>query len=155
MKSLILTALCFLGFSFAVGAEPTVITSVWVIDGDTVKAKLNGKRIKIRLANIDAPEKRQDYGKASKWALVGMVRGNQVKAELTKKDRYGRWIGTLFVDGKNLNSKMVNRGHAWVYTRYNQDKSLPALQKRAKKARRGLWAGENPIAPWKWRRMKK
>lgn len=139
-------------FAFPATAAQVPISSVWVIDGDTVKASLDGEQIKIRLANIDAPESKQAGGRASKWTLVNMIKRKKVSAVLSKKDRYGRWIGTLYVAGADLNSKMVATGHAWVYARYNDNPALPALQNRAKEHGLGLWGKPDPVAPWKWRR---
>ncbi len=149
---LITIILSLLFFALPATADQVPITSVWVTDGDTVKAKDNGKKIKIRLANIDAPERRQPGGKASKWALINFLKGKEITVILRNKDRYKRWIGVLYADGVEVNSHMVRTGHAWVYTRYNTDDSLPALQAIAKNSGLGLWGEANPIAPWKWRK---
>jgi len=84
---------------------------VGVTDGDTVTV-LDASRTqhKIRLHGIDAPESRQDYGQQSKQALSSQVFGKQVLVRTTDKDRYGRTVGTIIVDGQDANLWMVRHG---------------------------------------------
>lgn len=53
-----------------------------VQDGDTITVLAAGnQQVKVRLAQIDAPEKAQDFGKVSKQALSDLVSGKQVTVE--------------------------------------------------------------------------
>ena len=63
------------------------------------------------------------------------------------KDRYGRTIGDVFVGQTNVNEKMVADGWAWNFLKYSKSQRLAELEKEAREAKRGLWAGKAPIAP--------
>ncbi|EFY6271501.1 thermonuclease family protein [Shigella sonnei] len=123
-----------------------------VLDGDTIEVLQDKKPVRIRLANIDAPEKKQAFGSWSTSQLKTLVAGKQVTISYSHKDRYGRIIGHVFTtNGTDASRFMVQSGAAWVYERYNTDKSLPALQREAQEQKRGLWADTNPVPPWEWR----
>ena len=123
-----------------------------VLDGDTIEVLQDKKPVRIRLANIDAPEKKQAFGSWSTSQLKTLVAGKQVTISYSHKDRYGRIIGRVFTtNGTDASRFMVQSGAAWVYERYNTDKSLPALQREAQEQKRGLWADANPVPPWEWR----
>lgn len=129
---------------------------VSVADGDTVTVLTDGNtQLRVRLANIDCPERGgQPWGQRAREAAAVLVAGRQVRVETSGKDRYERYIGTVHVDGLNVNTQLVRDGHCWVYTRYNQDPALPALQAEAKAAERGLWSlpPAERVEPWLWRR---
>lgn len=123
-----------------------------VLDGDTIEVLQDKKPVRIRLANIDAPEKKQAFGSWSTSQLKTLVAGKQVTISYSHKDRYGRIIGHVFTtNGTDASRFMVQSGAAWVYERYNTDKSLPALQREAQEQKCGLWADTNPVPPWEWR----
>lgn len=124
-----------------------------VMDGDTVLALRGTQKVKIRLANIDAPEKAQDFGKASRQALLDMVLKKQVRVNSRAIDDYGRVVAELSVDGRSVNEEQVRRGMAWQYSYFHSDKILLALQSEAQAARRGLWAQASPTPPWEWRKI--
>ncbi|MDP3701707.1 MAG: thermonuclease family protein [Hylemonella sp.] len=141
-------------------APATIVHSVErVVDGDTVVVvvKAGGGRTTIRLASIDAPELKMSYGNASRHALERLLADQDVQVRLQKKDRYGRWVGALIVNGEDINLKMVALGWAWHYTQYakeqpSEEASLYAeAQKSAEQAHLGLWHGAAPIPPWDWR----
>lgn len=124
-----------------------------VYDGDTVTClDENNQQQKVRLAEIDAPESGQDFGKVSREALAAMVFGRTVEVTDQGRDRYGRWIAKLSVDGIDVNRQMVSSGNAWVYTAYSNDPTMAEAQKQAQAAKRGLWAQDNPVAPWDYRK---
>ncbi|EEE0306476.1 thermonuclease family protein [Salmonella enterica subsp. enterica serovar Oranienburg] len=123
-----------------------------VLDGDTIEVLQENKPVRVRLANIDAPEKKQAYGHWSTKQLKGLVAAQPVTVTYTQTDRYGRIIGRVFtINGIEANRFMVQSGAAWVYERYNADNALPALQREAQKMKRGLWADSQPVPPWEWR----
>jgi micrococcal nuclease len=124
-----------------------------VMDGDTVMVLRDGHKIKIRLANIDAPEKVQPFGRQSRDALLEMVGKKQVQIDSQAVDQYGRIVGLISVDGLNINQEQVKRGMAWEYSHYHSDQTYRALQSEARQAKRGLWAQYNPQAPWEWRKL--
>ncbi|EAX6277234.1 thermonuclease family protein [Escherichia coli] len=130
-----------------------------VLDGDTIEIKTLPAKIvvyevpiRVRLINIDAPEKKQPFGRWSANQLKALLAGQSVTVSYTQTDRYGRIIGRVFtMNGTDASRFMVQSGAAWVYDRYNTDKSLPALQREAQEQKRGLWADSNPVPPWEWR----
>jgi endonuclease YncB( thermonuclease family) len=134
-------------------AGPYLWRVVGVHDGDTVTClDDSNQQQKVRLAEIDAPEIGQDYGKVSREALAEMVFGKTVEVTEDGKDRYGRWIGHLSSNGVDVNRQMVATGNAWHYVDYSRDTSLAALQSQAQSQRLGLWAQPSPVAPWDYRK---
>ena len=133
--------------------ESIVATVTKVIDGDSLKAKTKeGKEYEIQVEGIDAPELKQPHGKEATEALSKMVMGKEIKVNWTKKDNFDRLLAQIHVDKTHANQEMLRTGHAWHFKRYNQSKELAELEEEAKKAKRGLWATENPQAPWDFRK---
>ncbi|EBG5498790.1 micrococcal nuclease [Salmonella enterica subsp. enterica] len=125
---------------------------IHVLDGDTIEVLQDNKPVRIRLANIDAPEKKQAYGRWSTSQLKDLLGAQPVTVTYTQTDRYGRIIGRVFTtNGIEANRFMVKSGAAWIYERYNTDPALPGLQVEARLEQRGLWADVNPVPPWEWR----
>ncbi|PKO87239.1 MAG: nuclease [Betaproteobacteria bacterium HGW-Betaproteobacteria-12] len=153
-------------------AAPTVVQSaqtatqagtitgyvVSIADGDTITV-LDGSRQqhKIRLAGIDAPEKKQAYGERSRQSLAAMVFNKAVSVAWDKQDRYGRTVGKVMINGVDANLEQVKAGMAWWYEKYRKEQA-PADQRlyaeaeqRARAGREGLWRDPMPVAPWDWR----
>lgn len=132
---------------------------VGVADGDTLTL-LDGDRRqhKIRLAGIDAPEKGQDFGQRSKQSLSGLAYRRYVRAEVSKRDRYGRSVAKVLWGTLDVNLEQVRRGLAWHYKEYEREQSAAdrhrysEAENEAKAYRRGLWALPHPIEPWQHRR---
>ena len=125
-----------------------------ITDGDTVVI-LDAKKAqhKIRLNGIDAPESQQPFGTKSRQHLGGLIHEKEVRIVWTKRDRYGRILGTVYLDQQNVNLEMVRSGFAWRFVRYSKDEELATAENVARLAKIGLWADENPIAPWEWRKQ--
>lgn len=150
-RQFLLLALC-LGISGHAAADFSGRV-VKVADGDTVTVLDAGKQqVRVRLASIDAPEKRQAFGTRSQQHLSTLVFGKDVQVIEQGRDRYGRTIGVLRVGNSNINRAMVSAGLAWAYTDYLNDKAMPGYEQRARQARRGLWADPAPVPPWQFRR---
>jgi len=127
-----------------------------VVDGDTVAFKVhNGPVEKIRLADIDTPERDQPWGTEATTALRQWSMSKPARIEVVDTDRYGRLVATLWVDDENINRRLVNEGHAWVYRKYLRDTSLIRLEARAISAKAGLWSSNNVIEPSEWRKHRK
>ncbi|EJJ2088074.1 thermonuclease family protein [Salmonella enterica] len=127
---------------------------VRVLDGDTVEILAGNVATRVRLNGIDAPEKAQPFGQRSRQALTAIVSGKTVLAVGDRRDRYGRLLATLILNGRDVNAMQVYRGMAWAY-RYQGNASVPAylrFEQEAKTARRGLWAEKEAIEPSIWRR---
>ena len=125
---------------------------VGVHDGDTVTLLMVGnQQLKIRLAQIDAPESGQAFGQRSKQSLSDMVFNKVIRVEKETIDKYGRTVGTIFVDGIDANREQVKRGMAWVYRKYMHDQSLLQDEEIARQGKVGLWSEPNPMPPWEYR----
>lgn len=140
---------------FALAAQAEVFTAgvVGVLDGDTILVRHEGKTAKIRLANIDAPEKAQPFGKQARLSLRELVYKKQVQIDGRAVDQYGRIVALVSADGLDVNREQLKRGMAWEYSYRHSDESYIALQSEAQQAQRGLWAAPDPQAPWQWRRQ--
>ncbi|MFZ5883641.1 MAG: thermonuclease family protein [Chloroflexota bacterium] len=132
---------------------------IGVTDGDTVKV-LDGinQEHKIRLAGIDAPERKQPFGQRSKQHLSDLVYGKDVEVEWHKQDRYKRLVGKIIIHGQDANLEMVESGLAWHYKKYQGEQSYgdrlayARAEEDARKCRCGLWADPRPIEPGEWRK---
>lgn len=125
---------------------------VGVADGDTLTLLHDQTPVRIRLSEIDAPEKAQPFGQRSKQSLSDLCYGKDARVTVSTQDRYGRSIGRVWCAGTDANAEQVRRGMAWVYDRYATDKTLYRLQDLAQQARQGLWADSVPVKPWEWRK---
>ena len=143
----------FLIFNLLAHAETTEGLVVKIADGDTLTLLTgSNEKIKVRLAGIDTPERKQPFGSEAKQALSKLVFQKKALIEVETKDRYGRTVGIVFVDGQNINYELVRQGMAWVYRKYTNDEILYELEAQAKTKKTGLWADAKPIAPWSWRK---
>lgn len=128
---------------------------VGVTDGDTITV-LDGEHRErtVRLAEIDAPERRQPWGERSKQSLSGLVYGQSVEVVQTDIDRYGRVVAQVSVNGRNINREMVAIGAAWAFREYLIDETLIDVERDAKSQRIGLWSmpARDQVEPWRWRR---
>ncbi len=153
---LVITALLFI-FPLVATAEAITGKVVGVHDGDTltllVTADGHKSTDKIRLAEIDAPELHQPWGKKSKQALSALTFQKTVTAKVLSTDRYGRKVADIYADGRWVNEAMVAQGDAWVYRKYNRSQSMLLHEKTARKQRLGLWAlpAKDQVPPWEWR----
>jgi len=85
-----------------------------IIDGDTIVVDSGDK---IRLLGINTPEKGEEYYADAKEFLEGLILNKTVEVEYgkSKKDRYGRTLGYIFLNGKNINQKLIEEGFANAY----------------------------------------
>lgn len=156
------SALVFLLFALAVSAlaQSSELRGkvVSVADGDTITILTpDRQQHKIRFNGIDAPESSQDFGQVSKKNLAGLVFGKDVVVLWSKRDKYGRIIGTVMLGPVNVNLEQLKAGLAWYYRQYAGD--VPAgnraayerAEAEARAAKRGLWAQPNPVPPWAFR----
>ena len=150
-----------LALACAAHAETVTGKVVSVADSDTITV-LDADKVqhKIRLAGIDAPEKKQAFGNRSKESLSDMVFDKTVNVETEKRDRYGREIGKVLVNGRDVNLVQVERGMAWFYRQYQREQSpndrtlYEAAEDAAKAGKRGLWRDVDPTPPWDFRKAK-
>jgi len=140
-------------------AETITGRVVGVADGDTITVLDGGKvQHKIRLSGIDAPEKKQAFGNRSKESLSDLAFDKMVDVETSKRDRYGRQIGKVLVNGRDANMVQLERGMAWFYRKYQGEQSpndrrlYEAAENAARSEKRGLWRDADPVEPWEFRR---
>lgn len=148
--------LLLLSFNVLAGEIQGVVTRV--IDGDTVILGTGGTKLKVRLQGIDAPERRQAHGGESTRYLEDIVLNRQViiKYKDSKRyDRYKRNLGTIFLNGQDINLSMINAGMAWDSPRYSKSQSYGRAQHEARIQRIGLWQNTNAVAPWVYRAKKR
>lgn len=137
--------------SAASGGAPYRV--VGVSDGDTLTVlSARRERLKCRLYGIDAPEKKQAYGQASKLSLSELSFGMTANIDIVGRDRYGRAICKIAVAGVDVNKEQIVRGMAWMYRRYASDRSYSDAELRAQARRVGIWREMQPVAPWEFRR---
>ena len=55
------------------------------------------------------------------------------------KDRYGRTVGHVLLDKRDMNLEMIEEGMAWHYEKYDHNKRLAETEKEAREDRIGLW----------------
>jgi endonuclease YncB( thermonuclease family) len=160
-RAIVLFTLTVLAFvwtqTFAGALTGSVIK---VADGDTINVLEDNTQHRIRLQGIDAPERKQPYGNASRIHLASLVAGKTVTVEWDKQDRYGRIVGFVIVNGQDMNLEQLKAGMAWFY-RYYQKELTPDTRKlyaqaedEARRNKRGLWQDKNPMPPWEWRRKR-
>jgi endonuclease YncB( thermonuclease family) len=147
-----LLAIC-LCIAFNTQAETFEAKVLVVMDGDTVLVMSGAFKAKIRLVNIDAPEKDQSYGKQSQESLQSLIGGKIIHVESKAVDKYGRTIALISIGDINVNEEQVRRGMAWAYSRSREGKTYTRLQREAQLARRGLWHQFDPQQPSQWRKL--
>jgi endonuclease YncB( thermonuclease family) len=121
---------------------------VGIADGDTLTLLVDKTQVRVRLEGIDTPEWAQPFGRKAGQALAKIVFGKVVQVNDLGKDRYGRTLGIVRLDRRNVNLELVREGWAWWYRKYApKNKELAAAEAAARKAKRGLWADAKPIPP--------
>ena len=141
---------------------------VGVADGDSVTVlDANLEQHKIRLQGIDAPEKAQPFGQRSKENLSRLVFDKDVRVEWSKRDRYDRIIGKVWVQPVtcptcamtlDVGHAQITVGLAWWYRKYAGEQSpedrgaYEVSEQEARAKGVGLWSHPDPVPPWEWRR---
>lgn len=142
-----------------IAAADTILGRVvGVTDGDTISVVAEENRqFKVRLAGIDAPEKKQPFGQKSKAMLAEKIYGKQVVVEWNKRDRYQRIVGKVVADGSDVGLSLISSGLAWHYKKYESEQTQEDRRRYsdaevlARSNRLGVWSEENPTPPWVWR----
>lgn len=142
---------------------------VGVSDGDTITLLDQSKRQhKIRVAGIDAPERKQPFGQRSKEYLSALVYTKEVVVLGDKADRYGRTVAKIMVAKsdctlpacprtEDAGLRQIQAGLAWWYRKYAKEQ-LPqdraryeTAEAKARANGAGLWSEPDPVPPWEWR----
>ena len=123
-------------------------------DADTLEISgSGGEKVKLRSFNIDGVESDQKLGKEAKQLVEGLISNAanvQVVISDSKKEKNGRQLGDIFVDGQSLNKLMISAGYAQVLPGKisgmspAEEREMLALQQEAQLAKRGQWR----LKPW-------
>jgi len=134
-------------------------TVVGIADGDTLTLLDEGQtQHRVRLAGIDAPEKRQAFGTRAQQALANAVFRRRVTVVWHKRDRYGRLVAKVVSEGHDVGLALVSAGLAWHYKSFEQEQSADErtsyadAEVKARQQRLGLWRDASPVPPWEFRR---
>ena len=135
---------------------------VGISDGDTLTLlDASNTQHKIRLAGIDSPEKGQSFGQVCKQSLSDLAYDHTVQIDWKKLDRYSRIIGKVLVNNRDVNLEQIQRGCGWHYKKYQNEQSpddrlsYDKAEENARMSRIGLWADNEPVPPWDWRKTRK
>ncbi|MDZ4140665.1 MAG: thermonuclease family protein [Methylotenera sp.] len=160
MRNFCLACLIFSVLSSPCKAEEGRYIITYVYDGDTVKlrpvdANNSQQDFKLRLTDIDAPERNQNYGPKSRRALIKLCQGKNIRVttQIVAKDKYHRALGRLHCNHTDASLYLAEKGLAWEVNKYSSDVNISHAAVNARKKKLGLWADNNPIPPWDWRRM--
>ena len=147
-----------ISFSFIIAchyglAQSTIHSkAIRILDGDTFEILLNQKTsYKVRLTDIDAPEKKQDFGYVAKQKLASYIMGKEVKVIYDKLDRNKRILGHVYYQHQSINLRMVSEGFAWHFKKYSTAPRFAQAEQRVRQLKKGLWVQPHPIAPWDFR----
>jgi endonuclease YncB( thermonuclease family) len=155
----LLVASLLLSTALTALAETLAGEVVGLADGDTLTVLDQSKaQHRIRLAGIDAPEKRQPFGDRSRQHLASLTFRKQVVVDWHKADRYGRIVGKVTVGEVDVGLEQVRAGMAWHYKAYEREQSpedratYAAAEEHARAGHLGLWRETGPLPPWDFRR---
>jgi endonuclease YncB( thermonuclease family) len=141
-----------------VGAENIRGKVVGITDGDTLTLlDANEAQHKIRIAGIDAPERKQPFGQASRQNLARLAFGQVIEADCYKWDR-GRRICNTFLGGQDIGLEQIRAGLAWHFKRFQREQTAEARRAyaeaefAARNTQSGLWQeAATAVPPWEWR----
>jgi endonuclease YncB( thermonuclease family) len=141
-----------------VQAESLRARVISVTDGDTVTVVTPAKkRMKVRLGGIDAPDKKQPFGKAAKAALSDLVKGRDVDLIGSKPDRREPFVAKVMHEGRDVNLELLRMGLAWWHVKFPEEQSAEdgevyaAAESDARDAGLRLWSDFGAKAPWEWK----
>ncbi|RRW17692.1 thermonuclease family protein [Stutzerimonas stutzeri] len=148
LAALLLTAL-------PASAQTTDCRVIGIADGNVFSCRTaEGDRLRVRMAEIDAPELKQPYGAQARQALSGYVFGKNVQLTVQGRDDQGRALARVRAGDTDVNAEMVRTGTAWAYRAQLKDRTLLDLEAVAREFKRGLWAlhKTEQQPPWEWRK---
>ncbi len=147
-------AIALMSLWLSAASPPLIGKVVAVHDGDTFTLQSGRTLYKIRLAEVDAPERAQVFGKQAHQFTAQMILGRTVRVDVVMVDRYDRRVGTVIVeDGRVLNEELVHAGLAWYYrVSPRKNERLQRLEHDAFAGKLGLWVEKAPLPPWEFRR---
>lgn len=135
---------------------------VGIADGDTLTVLDSARhQHRVRIAGIDAPEKRQAFGERSRQHLASLAFQKSATFDCYKVDRYKRQVCRVWVNREDVGLAQVSAGLAWHYKAYQHEQTpeereaYSRAENDARLSHLGLWADHNPVPPWEWRKTRK
>lgn len=126
---------------------------VRIIDGDTIHVR---DTTGVRLAMIDAPERKQPFGTESTKKLSELLRQGTVRLKVKCIDKYNREVAFVYCEGKDVSAEMLKEGMALHYhMNFDKCEIYDKFEAAAKRCHKGLWSQEKIEKPWDYRRKHK
>lgn len=149
----LMTSLLMLTCALSHAEEGYVVSRVF--DGDTVELKNAHGKFKLRLSDIDAPERNQAYGQKARRALNNLCKGSNIEIQysIVGMDKYNRQLGRLQCNRIDASLYLAEHGYAWFNEKYSNDINIRNAANGARMNRIGLWSTQDPTPPWTWRRL--
>ena len=149
----ILALVMVMGICGTAQAWDGVVTQIQ--DGDSFRVRQGRAITTIRLYGIDCPEYQQPGGQQAKKLTSSLVKGRRIDIQPMDTDRYGRIVAVVRLGGQVVNAELIRAGWAWVYPRYCTAQPVcrqwEALERSARRERRGIWRDPAPEAPSRWK----
>jgi len=148
----ILTLSLLLTNSACLAATGTVVN---VYDGDSITLLSKGKKTRVSLYGIDAPELKQEHGAQARDFLSSFIKDETVEVTPITKLRKGRTSGTVLLGDDNINELMILNGQAWVDRETCKEDFCATwikMEEAAKATEKGLWKTWDPLPPWQFRK---
>lgn len=115
-------------------------------DADTCHfKKKNGETMKVRIAGVDAPEKKTPYSKEATEFVVSKLKDQKVTLHC-RGQSFDRRVCSVFVGQLDLAEDLVRAGFAWDSPKHSKGR-YRRLEEEARAAKRGLWIQENVQSP--------
>jgi len=157
---LVISAILFSLSLAACSSQPDssdITTVIKVVDGDTLKVKVDGVEETVRLLCVDTPEMKDDrwngpqpFAEEAKQLAEQMLMGQEVTLEKglgEGRDKYGRLLAYVYIDGKMFNEILLSEGLARVAYVYSPNTKyvdqFRAIQEEAITEEKGIWSIEN------------
>lgn len=162
MKPILVIALLLLLCGHALPANANTLQGLVreVQDGKTIMVENTGRRIKVVLKGMDAPEQNQPYAAVATQHLTSLILNRPVTIELTGLGAGSTLIGKVICEEKDIALQMIRDGVGWFDRSYENglseaDRRLyAASEQAARDEHRGIWQDPSPIPPWEWRQAK-
>ena len=139
-----------------VQGQPWLARAGFVVDGDSlwVQPEGGGRRARLRLQGIDAPERCQPGGAPARAALQALVQGERLHVTVHARDRFGRRLASVRRqrDGLDVAAGMVAQGWAWSDRQGWRRGRYWREEAQARAARRGVFATADAESPAEFRR---
>ncbi|MDH5476109.1 MAG: thermonuclease family protein [Cyclobacteriaceae bacterium] len=125
-----------------------------VIDGNTLEILTeSNETFEVMFKDVDSPELGQLFGDEAKEFTKKLLLKKKVTVEMKGKDMWGnRLAGITLKNGNNAEVELLKAGYAWHNILKSTNNELPVIEQNSKEKRIGLWASDNPTAPWVYRR---